>query len=549
MPGGVEGSPTGPPRSPRPALRAGRRRPTSSRRERCPCAAEPDAPHRPFGHSPFPSSATWHQQAAAPAPNRRLNVGPPNPLAQTRAWSRPASAPKKAGWTASTGPQGPPEPLNPTTSHPSILRLATQRRFASSHRGDLPLRALPRSRPISRAVGGHFDTLLSHARSRNWHGRWQRCDCGNGEDWGVAKSYYKAAWIGKLPMCAICGGAGDGPRAEHHLTHGVSVWLCGAHRSDEFQRRRAGRDFVASLQAVWRAAGIRSKRHEAALSAHLDRVRRQPQRAQPGSYSWPSLRREAERRFSAGEQPRRVIEDCAGSTRGSPRTSPRSEPCGGGSVRPDGSRHPCPRPERERRSPRTLPRRWLQGPHGSRSRTLAHSRQESRSGTARAVGHPHASGDVACHGARPRASSSATRRATGRPTTVVKSPSIRATSAPRSPGSRTRRPGPATPPAPGTTRSAPRRTAGTTRRSRRRTRGRPPRSMRQTPWRTVCRLPRQGREHRAGVVAVGRLAEDCARRGPRRCRAQDRPACGTPLRAATSRAFAARMGSRRAQPG
>jgi hypothetical protein len=81
----------------------------------------------------------------------------------------------------------------------------------------------------------------------------------------VAKSFYKAQWIGKLPMCAICGGAGDGPRAEHNLTHGVSVWLCAAHRSDEFQRRRAGRDFVASLHAVWRASGIRSKRHEAAL--------------------------------------------------------------------------------------------------------------------------------------------------------------------------------------------------------------------------------------------------------------------------------------------
>jgi hypothetical protein len=159
-------------------------------------------------------------------------------------------------------------------------------------------------------------------RRANWHSLSERCDGGLGEDRGVARSYYKAAWIGKLPMCAICGGAGDGPRAEHHLTHGVSVWLCQAHRSDEFQRRRAGRDFVASLHAVWRAAGIRSKRHEAALSAHLNRVRRQPQRAQPGSYSWPGLRGEAERRFSTGEHPRSVIADLRQQHAGLPASVP-----------------------------------------------------------------------------------------------------------------------------------------------------------------------------------------------------------------------------------
>ena len=321
MPAGVEGSPIGPPRSPRPALRAGRRRPTSSRRERCPSrpSRTPGTGHsaiRHFRRVPLGTSRPQHPRQTP------THVGPPNPLAQTRAWSRPASAPKKAGWTASTGPQGPPEPLNPTTSHPSILRPGdpapirqlSPRRLAAPSPAAVAANQPSGRRPIRHAV--------EPCAVPNWHGRWQRCDCENGEDWGVAKSYYKAAWIGKQPMCAICGGAGDGPRAEHHLTHGVSVWLCGAHRSDEFQRRRAGRDFVASLQAVWRAAGIRSKRHEAALSAHLDRVRRQPQRAQPGSYSWPSLRREAERRFSAGEQPRRVIEDLRRQHSGLPATVP-----------------------------------------------------------------------------------------------------------------------------------------------------------------------------------------------------------------------------------
>jgi hypothetical protein len=113
-------------------------------------------------------------------------------------------------------------------------------------------------------------------------------------------SHYKGAWIGKMPMCAICGGAGEGPRAEHRLTHGVSVWLCAAHRSDAFQTRRSGRDFVASLAAVWRAAGITTRRHALALEAHLRRVKGPNPRDRPGSYAWPELREQAEQRFAAG---------------------------------------------------------------------------------------------------------------------------------------------------------------------------------------------------------------------------------------------------------
>lgn len=123
----------------------------------------------------------------------------------------------------------------------------------------------------------------------------------------MALSHYKGPWIGKLPMCAICGGAGEGARAEHFLTHGVSVWLCEAHRSEEFQRRRSGRDFVASVGAVWRAAGITGRRHSQALAAHLRRVRDASERVRPGSYAWPELRQEAERRFANGEPPRSVI--------------------------------------------------------------------------------------------------------------------------------------------------------------------------------------------------------------------------------------------------
>jgi hypothetical protein len=124
----------------------------------------------------------------------------------------------------------------------------------------------------------------------------------------VARSHYKGLWIGKTPMCAICAGAGEGARARHHLTHGVSVWLCGAHRSVEFQRRRGGRDFVASLAAVWGAAGTMTRRHDHALRRHLARVRpRSGTRELPGSYAWAALRREAERRFARGEDPTVVI--------------------------------------------------------------------------------------------------------------------------------------------------------------------------------------------------------------------------------------------------
>ena len=62
-------------------------------------------------------------------------------------------------------------------------------------------------------------------------------------------------WIGDEPKCAICAGNGAGGCAEHHLTHGVSVWLCETHRSDAFLRRDGGHDFVDSLRGMWTAAG------------------------------------------------------------------------------------------------------------------------------------------------------------------------------------------------------------------------------------------------------------------------------------------------------
>jgi hypothetical protein len=65
---------------------------------------------------------------------------------------------------------------------------------------------------------------------------------------------------------------------------------------------------MVSLGHVWAASNCLTRRQNAALLAHLARVRNpEPVEGRPGSYSWPALRREAETRFRAGEPPGRVI--------------------------------------------------------------------------------------------------------------------------------------------------------------------------------------------------------------------------------------------------
>lgn len=117
----------------------------------------------------------------------------------------------------------------------------------------------------------------------------------------MATSFYKARGMGSRPPCAICMGPGEGPRAELHLPCGVRVWLCEAHRSAEFQARRAGRDLMVSLMNVWQAAGCLTRRRARALDVHRARLTAAPpERPRPGSYAWPALRREAEAAFAAG---------------------------------------------------------------------------------------------------------------------------------------------------------------------------------------------------------------------------------------------------------
>src|SRR5262245_24333892 len=139
----------------------------------------------------------------------------------------------------------------------------------------------------------------------------------------MAKSLYKGSRLGKLPPCLICMGPGGGDRAQLHLPGGVSVWLCAPHRSAEFQRRRGGRDLVASLMGAWRAAGCFTRARAAALDGHLARLAAPAQaRPRPGSYAWPRLRAEAEDRFAAGERPAAVISALRGRHRDGPALAP-----------------------------------------------------------------------------------------------------------------------------------------------------------------------------------------------------------------------------------
>jgi hypothetical protein len=124
----------------------------------------------------------------------------------------------------------------------------------------------------------------------------------------VARSLYKGERFGNRPPCAICVGTGVGERAELRLPYGITVWLCEEHRSAEFQRRRAGRDMVASLSWVWSSAGCMTRRREKALEVYRRQVLDgRAGRDLPGSYAWAELRREAERMFAGGHRPEAVV--------------------------------------------------------------------------------------------------------------------------------------------------------------------------------------------------------------------------------------------------
>jgi hypothetical protein len=112
------------------------------------------------------------------------------------------------------------------------------------------------------------------------------------------------------PPCAICARTGGETRRLVHLTHGVSVWLCRKHAGEAFLRDDGGTVFAGRLAAMWLATGSLTARRAAAVRAHMRQMQfAGAARDQPGSYSWPTLRREAEQRFASGHDPQRVIQE------------------------------------------------------------------------------------------------------------------------------------------------------------------------------------------------------------------------------------------------
>ena len=88
------------------------------------------------------------------------------------------------------------------------------------------------------------------------------------------------------------------------------MWLCDVHGARGFLRRRAGKEFTERLVRVWRATGTLTVRRVQALRLFQQQTRAAMVGATlPGSYSWPKLREEAERRFARGDDPNEVIEE------------------------------------------------------------------------------------------------------------------------------------------------------------------------------------------------------------------------------------------------
>ena len=117
---------------------------------------------------------------------------------------------------------------------------------------------------------------------------------------------YKARRVPvKQPVCGICADRTRGRTRRLDLGYGVVVWLCDRHADPAFVTGRSGRDLVVTLHRLWHAHGCLTSARSKALDAHLRALRGGGRAAatahrRPGSYAWPDLRREAERRFAAG---------------------------------------------------------------------------------------------------------------------------------------------------------------------------------------------------------------------------------------------------------
>lgn len=119
-------------------------------------------------------------------------------------------------------------------------------------------------------------------------------------------------------------------------------------------RRRAGHEFAKRLAAVWEASGVLTRRRSAALLTHIRHVREaMSPKTLPGSYSWPNLRKDAERRFAAGEAPDIVIAELRSTYRDGPAMVPSVRTMRRWFTQARWRVSPTPMPRRERRDART----------------------------------------------------------------------------------------------------------------------------------------------------------------------------------------------------
>ncbi len=99
----------------------------------------------------------------------------------------------------------------------------------------------------------------------------------------TSPTLYKARGMPlKQACCAICVDRTRGRTRRVTLSNRVSVHLCDAHASHEFQTRRGGRDFVRTLMGVWRANDCLTLARSRALDAHLAALRAPPGPAAAG---------------------------------------------------------------------------------------------------------------------------------------------------------------------------------------------------------------------------------------------------------------------------
>ena len=126
----------------------------------------------------------------------------------------------------------------------------------------------------------------------------------------VPPTLYKARGVPtKQAICAICIDRTRGRTELVRLGYGVTVWLCAGHASPGWQNGRSGRDFVLTLHRIWHASGCLTRSRSRALDAHLERLKGRRGRPLPGSYAWPEVRRECERRFAQGAHPTALAQE------------------------------------------------------------------------------------------------------------------------------------------------------------------------------------------------------------------------------------------------